>query len=314
MEATETRQVFSRLVQDEPPLPDVGPLVAAAHAAGRRRRWASTGGGALAVVAVVASATALPMLLPGHESPATEVQSRGQTVKALRPAALPDQVPTYPTTTEPPAAAAARLTAALRSVVNLPPAARLVRVKSFWGGPGKPNALEFVESQGGFKAMADIADPAGTSNLFLDISDASGVPMSGNPCGAPSADTVCRSDRTPDGDWVTVSRQAQGGIVRLSASAVRMDGTSNYLSCQNYGENSVPQVKNPPDPQPGRPSPICTEDQLVSIALAPTLSFYPPGWTPLAQQPTHPVSPARVGACPPGAEAKCAVGLSARPQ
>lgn len=302
MQDTDTRQLFNRLVEDEPPLPDIAPYVDAAHAAGRGRRLAYTGASALAVAAAVGAAIAVPSLLAGGPAGSGQIATAGPAAQASAAAKLPEWVPAYPPTTESPAQAVARLTAALKSELKLPVGARLVATSSFVPSRSDLPPLEFYPSQGGYKTTADVTDPAGTSNIFIDVFDASTTPLTQGSCQQLAADHTCTTYRTRAGDRVIVTRQVEAsGVIRLSVTTARLDGGGVYVTCQNYGENSVPQVKNAPAPTPQRPTPICTQEQLVAVALAPALSYHPPGTAPLRPMP-FPVIGSPI-TCTPGATA-----------
>ncbi len=66
------------------------------------------------------------------------------------------------------------------------------------------------------------------------------------------------------------------GVIAVSVSVLRLDGTSINFSCQNYGENSVGPGKNPPATRPQRDQPILTEVALTKLAFDPDLSWFPP--------------------------------------
>lgn len=185
---------------------------------------------------------------------------------------LPEVVPSHAPSTETPAEALARLTVALKTSLPLPAGAKPVRVHD--GAP----PLEFYSSQAEYKAGADIVDPLGTGNLFVAVDNADGAPLGeSDVCAEPNEFKVsCRVFRTKSGDQVTVYRALMpGGVTHLAVSSLRLDGTSVYLACTDYAENSVPQVKNPAPPKPQRSSTPLTEQQLIELALDPALAYYP---------------------------------------
>lgn len=67
----------------------------------------------------------------------------------------------------------------------------------------------------------------------------------------------------------------EGGVTELTFSAVRRDGTTASVTARNYGQDSVPMVKNPPPAKPQRSALPLTEAQMEAIVLTAALSYYP---------------------------------------
>jgi hypothetical protein len=65
-------------------------------------------------------------------------------------------------------------------------------------------------------------------------------------------------------------------VLRWTVDEQRPDGSSVTATVLNYGQNSVPQVKNPPDPVAQRGLPPLTIAQLTALVHNPGLAFYPP--------------------------------------
>jgi hypothetical protein len=140
----------------------------------------------------------------------------------------------------------------------------------------------------------DIADPAGAGNLFIEVDGS--TPLAGSrPCQPTAAGTTCSVDGSApqlacpraapgttctvqsDGSLLTVTRGSEPhGVIRWTVCEERPDGNSVLATVLNYGANSVPQVKNPPDPVAQRATPPLTIAQLTALVHTPGLAFYPP--------------------------------------
>jgi hypothetical protein len=263
MEDIEPRALLTRLLDDEPPAPDIAPYISKARRDTARRRWAFAGASSVAVAAVVAAVVVAPNLLPHAPQPGGQVGAPGAGV----PTAKATMVPKQRISTETPAAASARLTAALAAAYPLPPGTHAIKTR--WDFMP---ALRFRPSQGGYKAMADIQDGEGTGSVFFEVDGNADIAASRRGCTPPQ---VCT--RTPDGDLLIVQHLSgpEPGIVTRIVTAVRTDGTSMLMWCTNYGQSSVPQVKNGPPARPQRSTPPLTEAQMEAIVLTPALSYYP---------------------------------------
>ncbi len=277
MNDSETKMLFSRLVEGEPPVPDIEPFVAAAHTAARRRQLTFAGLTAVAVAAVIAAVAVTPSLGLGVAvQPNGQVAGPGLAVStAPDTSKLPASVPPHARNTETPAQTSARLTAAIKAVLKLPAGARVI---------ADPDALKFFPSQGNFKSAANIADPGGVSNLSIDVGESpagtslkSGCPPETPPGQKGPAPGQCRAYRTATGDAVLVqyAPYVNGIFVRM-VSVLRVDGTGITVMCENTGPNSNGEGKNPSQgPQPTRSVPLLTDDDLLAIALDPRMSYLP---------------------------------------
>lgn len=121
MDDDDARMVFTRLLDLEPPVPDLAPYVHTAQAATRRRQLVYVSSSALVTAAVIATVVAAPSLLPGG-SAGSERRVPGAGVGVTVPTAAPGPrlVPTHAPDSETPAAKAARLTAALKNAYSPP--------------------------------------------------------------------------------------------------------------------------------------------------------------------------------------------------
>ncbi|HVQ96751.1 MAG TPA: hypothetical protein VMU51_37390 [Mycobacteriales bacterium] len=275
-------------VGEEPPLRLTVPDLIARGRRARRGRQLRHAAGSLATVSLVGgvAATSVAVL---HSSPGTGGGGRS----AAQPSRSASGSPTPqssaepavpPPATEPPARATARLDRALDAALRLPPGGRRVRVT---GSPdGRAGA--FYASQGGYKSVLDIVDPAGAGNLFIEVDGTRRAS-----CRTAGTETTCTADSLPayqcpapqpnlsctifaDGTMVTVTRQSEAhGVIRWTVSEARPDGNSVLATALNYGANSVPQVKNPPDPVAQRPTPPLTIAQLTALVHDPRLAYYP---------------------------------------
>jgi hypothetical protein len=234
-----------------------GTAVPPAHPGGAAQPTAPTASGTRPVTP---AATSPPVVRPGH----------GVTPPGTGPTSPTGSTLPFPTATEAPAAATARLDAVLNAALPLPPGAHRVRVGVSWSA--KPGG--FYPSQGGYKATMDITDRAGTGNLFIDVyGPATAVGPLRCPPAEPGTTCTVRSDRSV----VTVSREElPHGVVRWSVGEQRPDGSAVSAMELNYGQNSVPQVKNPPDPVAQRATPPLSIAQLTALVHNPGLSYSPP--------------------------------------
>jgi hypothetical protein len=252
----EVRAAFAAGPGDEPELRlTAEQVVAAGRRRLRRRRALGTGAAAVAVAGVLATASAV---LPGPPAGGGSPAAAGPTAstRPSRPAVI--SVPNLPPESE--ATRLHRLTAALQAVVNPPAGGRLERAESFRPGLG---ALQFVASQGGYKAAADERDPLGRGSLFVEVDFGSDVHLP-EPCaGAPS----CTARRTAAGDLITTSTQRQDGTITYVVDLQRVDGTQVLLMASNYAQDSVPQGKDAPPVTAQRPTPPWTAEQLARIGL-----------------------------------------------
>jgi hypothetical protein len=284
----EVRTAFAAGPGDEPELMlTAEQVVAAGRRTLRRRRVAGTGAAAVAVGGVLAAVFAV---LPGAPAngglPAADPSIAVTSTRTPpSPVVSPDRSPRAPETDAPssatpptgtpptlsptraPETAAARLhrlTAALQTVVHPPAGGRLETAESFHPGLG---TLEFVASQGGYKAMADERDPLGRGSLFVEV-DPGSYPNLADPCtGTPS----CTSYRTAAGALIAVSTETDADEVTYVVNIQRTDDTQVTLWSTNYAQDSVPQRKNAPPVGAQRPVPPWTAAQLVAIGLTPEL-------------------------------------------
>jgi hypothetical protein len=285
----EVRTAFAAGPGDEPELtPTAEQLVATGRRQLRRRRALGTGAAAVAVAGVLATVsgvlpgppvggvapaaadrtgTVAPTRTPGVTvtptgPPATAVPPTGAPSSAIAPTGTPPTA--SPSRAETEAARLHRLTAALQAVVHPPAGGRLETAESF--RPGL-DTLEFVASQGGYKAAADERDPLGRGSLFVEV-DPGSYPNLADPCpGTPS----CTSYHTATGDLVAVSTETDADQVTYVVNIQRTDGTQVTLLSSNYAQDSVPQRKNAPPVGAQRPTPPWTAEQLVAIGLTPDL-------------------------------------------
>jgi hypothetical protein len=288
-------------VGDEPPLRlTVADVLARGRRARQRRKILHTAGGLATASLVGGVATASVAVL--HGRPAGDHTGGVSAGQPSRPAATTPPSPSAPTTSRPPepvtppepdsaVAAIARLNRALDAALTLPPGAHRVRVS--WDRGVHPGS--FYASQGGYKSVMDIADPAGTGNLFIDVYGS--TPLAGSrPCQSTAAGTACSADGSAprlacpsttergttcrvqsDGSILTVFRSSEPhGVIRWTVCEERPDGNSVLATVLNYGANSVPQVKNPPDPVAQRATPPQTIAQLTALVHNRGLAFYPP--------------------------------------
>jgi hypothetical protein len=282
-------------VGDEPPLRLTMPDVLARGRRARQRRQLAQVAGGLATASLVGGVAAASVAVL-HAAPAggTAGGRPGHALATTPPAHTvappPNTGSPPPARQEPAARATARLDRALNAALRLPPGAHRVRVS--WGRGA--HAGSFYASQGGYKSVMDIADPAGTGNLFIEVGGWG--PPSGTQSCHPAADatTTCSVTSLPapacprpargttctvlsDGTLLTVSRSSEPhGVVRWTVSEQRVDGNSVGATVLNYGANSVPQEKNPPAPVAQRATPPLTVAQLTALVEAPGMIFYPP--------------------------------------
>jgi hypothetical protein len=278
-------------VGEEPPLRLTVPDLIARGRRARRGRQLRHAAGSLATVSLVGGVAATSVAVlhssPGTGGGGTSAAPASGTTTPSRTTSPPrrSSQPATPSATEPPARATARLDRALDAALVLPPGGHRVRVT--WSRSGRAGG--FYASQGGYKSVLDIVDPAGTGNLFIEINGTR--PGS---CHTAGTQTTCTADSLPayhcpapqphqtctifaDGVMVTVIRESEAhGVIRWTVSEARPDGNSVFATALNYGANSVPQVKNPPDPVAQRSTPPLTIAQLTALVHDPRLAYYPP--------------------------------------
>jgi hypothetical protein len=277
-------------------------LVEAGRRARRRRQLVRGGGIGAATVAAVVAVAALPamgVVRSGTTGGAADVPAAGPTTggthpptggtrpptaprkadhppgrpvgpppgAASRPGARPTGPPSRsprvppqpPASTEPRAVAAARITDALHTTLHLP-AGLTVRPAEDSGLP----ALVARPSQGGFKAMADLASPAGTGGILVSVAGVAPGPVH---CPRPDRNSSCRMQ---DGVAITISRQSLRGTVTWSVWATRPDHSSVGVIASNA------QLAALDGGRARLPEPPLSIAQMTAITLAPGMSYYPP--------------------------------------
>ncbi len=282
-------------VTDPPPTSiDIDNLIAGEVRGQRRRRWAAAAGTVAGVAVLAIGIGTLPQAIGGT----------GTSVRAgAQPSASPTSgVPETPggvlDPTEPPAHATARLTSVLLPALHRRTPAGSVFVKIPGGLSGQRPALAVYASQGGYKAIGDIRDTAGTSTLFLDFYPAALGQDHARDCawpppgdysagGLPPKPASCTVDTVAGATVVSQVYHEAHGVIRYSVYVIRPDGTGIGLSESNYGEASRPGGHNPPAPVAQRTKPVLPPAQLAQVAMQPGLTLYPEGYPgqPVAQQP-----------------------------
>ncbi|MEN3360137.1 MAG: hypothetical protein V7637_4119 [Mycobacteriales bacterium] len=282
-------------VGEEPPLRLTVPAVVARGRRARHRRQLRQTAGSLATVSLVGGVAAASVAVL-HGSPRPDRGDRSVAQPGRSAAGSPtttsppssSQPATPPladgTPAETPAGAIARLDRALNATLVLPRGGHRVRVSGSRGS----GAGGFYASQGGYKSDMDIVDPAGTGNLLIEVD---GTRQAS--CHTVGTQTTCAADSLPayhcpapqphqtctiyaDAVMVIVRREsAAHGVLRWTVNEVRPDGNSVVATVRNYGGNSVPQAKNPPDPVAQRATPPLTVAQLTALVHDPGLAFYP---------------------------------------
>jgi hypothetical protein len=196
---------------------------------------------------------------PGRGTPGLTASGPAVRSPATTPPVLVGPAASTPSTAA--VRTAQRLTATLRSVVTPPPGGRLS------GGiaPGL-NPLEFVPSQGGYKAAADVTDPLGTGHLlvWLDLPQAK---VAGDPC----VDLIgCAYWTSASGYRVVTTVDRSGEAETYQVTVTRPDGRGTLVSASNFSLATTAQKALP---RAERSVPPWTMPALVSIALAPDLTF-----------------------------------------
>jgi hypothetical protein len=138
-----------------------------------------------------------------------------------------------------------------------------------------PAAFEFVRSQGGVKAWADLRDAQGVGTVFINLNPspyAANSELFPNACATPVADLTCETRTGPAGELIVIQqgRLAMSTTVIWSVSVSKRNGTSGYAESRNYSENDQFGKGNP---SPQRPMPPLTTDQLVELLLTPGLDI-----------------------------------------
>jgi hypothetical protein len=149
---------------------------------------------------------------------------------------------------------AGELTSALAKSFALPPGMQAKPVPHALAG-----ALTFYVSQGGYKLDADLVDPAGTGNLFINLNPPAGQSMV--ECrGAPN----CHLITLPDGRKATLSQPAGDGATTIMLETVAADGTEVSVMTRNQAQGRSGAT---------RPQPPLRVDDLIRIASVSELSW-----------------------------------------
>jgi hypothetical protein len=138
-----------------------------------------------------------------------------------------------------------------------------------------PGVLEFVRSQGGVKAWADIEDAEGVGTLFVNLNPS---PYAGNlehfptACATPAPEHTCETRTGPDGELIVIQKGPLGRTTVLlwTVTVSKRNGTSAYADTRNYSENEQGTAASP---TPQRATPPLTTDQLIAILLYPGLDI-----------------------------------------
>jgi hypothetical protein len=274
---TEIKDILARALPEQPPAPSITRerAVEAGRRAYRRRQWwRATAGGTAIAVALIAG-VGLMQWNPhrgaqfGAPAPAPAA-STGAPVPSATPS--PVMLPPRALTTEDPDRAVARLTGVLQVAARgvLPNATFRPIVNAY--GPRPVEAFEFVRSQGGYKAFAEVSDKAGPGTFFLYLSGDGGNPTC--PDGRSDAGETCENRTGPHGEvMIVVQGRDAAGVVNYVVDMVKPDGSSLHASMNNYSENDQPPTKNA-TVHPQRLTPPMTVDQLIALLATPELTVY----------------------------------------
>jgi len=142
--------------------------------------------------------------------------------------------------------------------------------------PGSPpQVFEFVRSQGGVKAWADLKDAQGVGTVFINLNPS---PYAANSEQFPQAcanlgpGVTCETRTGPAGELITIQTGllARTSVMLWSVTVSKRNGTSGYADTRNYSENDQLGAASP---TPQRPVPPVTTDQLVELLLTPGLDI-----------------------------------------
>ncbi|MEU4745762.1 hypothetical protein AB0G02_35600 [Actinosynnema sp. NPDC023658] len=128
--------------------------------------------------------------------------------------------------------------------------------------PGGDEALAFRVRQGGYRALANLTDAAGSGWVMVDLQK----PEEGRD---PACDgrPACRAVDLPGGRKAVLETQVEGGLTRLFLNAVAADGTRITIHTSNAADDGGHSDA------PTRPTPPLAEADLVRIASLPDLHW-----------------------------------------
>lgn len=237
----------------------------------RHRRIIEAGAVVAAVVAIVVGAASLTGLLgtgtDGELPPAATAttSTTGTTNAADRPTAassspVPTTVslPTEPLTTD---VHAARLTEVLAAGFPLPAGMVALPVPGDRTGP-----LTFRQSQGGYKAAADLTDRRGEGSLFIEVDFATARQPG---CDGSPQGVSCTVEMYQGVSMSVVTQTNPDGEISYSINAVRPDGTGVYVAASNVSDRYRLAGKRVSSAK----TPLVDQAVLKSIAALPGLTF-----------------------------------------
>ena len=237
---------------------------------------------AAATIVVIAGIAVLPGLFRRGEAPvgAASASTSPEPGASNDPSTGASSPPTNPVPrkTDPPPEAARRLSSALAAAARaVLPTATFRPIERVYDG--RPlAAFEVVQSQGGFKAWAEIRDEAGVGQFFVYIGE-NWEP--GNPaqlesgCPTPTPGVFCEARWGPNQEIVIIlqSRTSATSTTSYQVTVVHGDGTELTAIVENFSQNDQPLSKSS-KPSPQRATPPMTTEQIVEMLLRPELTLY----------------------------------------
>lgn len=293
---SEIRDILGKALPEKPPpiSIDRDSVISAGRRARTRRNWAVSASAAAGVLVVAAGvAGGLSWAAGTRTGLPSEVGAQSPTSSNLAASPTPTTAPTpssspslTATPSIPPGTPGAYrsdnardmnvpLTQALRNAVaEVAPTLALEVAKNAWAGQDL-NPFEVVGSQAGYKVFAELRDSEGVGYFFAYLSkeDAAAAReqvLAG--CGESTPGMACSTESFPTGEAVLIRQGKPNGLRKTvyMVTVAKPNGTLIDAMVENYSHNDQPRAGNP---NPQRPTPPLTVEQLTTILLKPGVTL-----------------------------------------